>query len=60
MYQKVPGLGKKMNAGLTYSILAAHSFKTVSLGMYTEIPKFFPCFKSTMEVIFLNAAENHL
>jgi hypothetical protein len=30
------------------------------LGTYTAIPSFFPCFKSTMEVIFLNAVENHL
>jgi hypothetical protein len=37
-YQKVPGLGQKKNAGLTYSILAAISFKIVSLGTYTAIP----------------------
>jgi hypothetical protein len=35
---KYCGAIKKRNAGLTYSILAAISFKTVSLGMYTEIP----------------------
>jgi hypothetical protein len=45
------------NAGLTYLILSAISFKIVSLGTYTEIPSFFPCFKSTIEVIFLNAVE---
>jgi hypothetical protein len=59
-YLKVPGLGKKGNAGLTYSILAAISFKIVSLGMYTVFPSFFPCFKSKMKVIFLNAAEYRL
>jgi hypothetical protein len=37
-YWKVPGLGQKREAGLTYSILAAISFKIVSLGMYTAIP----------------------
>jgi hypothetical protein len=42
--QKVPGLGQKRNAGLTYSILAAISFKIVSLGMYTAVPLFFPPF----------------
>jgi hypothetical protein len=36
-YLKVPGLGKKRYSGLTYSILAAISFKIVSLGTYTEI-----------------------
>jgi hypothetical protein len=35
-----PTMSKK-NAGLTYSILAAISFKTVSLGTYTAIPSFF-------------------
>jgi hypothetical protein len=30
-YRKVPGLGQKRNAGLTYSILAAISFKIVAL-----------------------------
>jgi hypothetical protein len=55
----VRGLGQKRNAGLTYSILAA-IFKMVSLGMYTVIPSFFPRYKSTMEVIFLNAVEYHL
>jgi hypothetical protein len=54
---KVPTLGQKRNAGLTYSILAAISFKVVSLGTYTVIPSFFPCFKSAVEVIFLNAVE---
>jgi hypothetical protein len=54
-YQKVPGLGQKRNVGLTYSILADIYFKIVPLGMCTGIPSFFPCFKSTMEVIFLNA-----
>jgi hypothetical protein len=53
-YQKVPGLGQKRNAGLTYSILAVISFKIVYLGTYTAIRSFFPHFKSTMEVIFLN------
>jgi hypothetical protein len=38
MYRKVPGQGQKRNAGLTYPILAAISFKIVSLGMYTVIP----------------------
>jgi hypothetical protein len=58
-YRKVPGLGQKRNAGLTYSILAAISLK-IFLGTYTVIPLFFPCFRSTMEVILLNAVEYHL
>jgi hypothetical protein len=37
-YWKVPGPDQKRNAGLTYSILAAFSFKIVPLGMYTVIP----------------------
>jgi hypothetical protein len=53
LYQKVPGQGKKRNAGLTYWILAA-IFKIVSFGMYTS---FFPHFKSTVEVISLDAVE---
>jgi hypothetical protein len=51
-YRKALGLGVKIN----YLILAAISF----LGKYTAIPLVFTCFKSTMEVIFLNAAEYHL
>jgi hypothetical protein len=39
-HQKVPGLGQKRNVGLTCSILAAISFKIVSLGPYTTIPSF--------------------
>jgi hypothetical protein len=57
--RKVPGLGQKINAGLTYYILAAISFKIVSLGTYTAIPSFFPHFSSTVEVIFLSAVEYH-
>jgi hypothetical protein len=34
-YQKVPGLGKKINAGEPYSTLAANFFKIVSLRTYT-------------------------
>jgi hypothetical protein len=30
------------------------------LGMYTVIPSFFPCFESTVEVIFLNAVKYRL
>jgi hypothetical protein len=60
-YRKVPGLGKKRNAGLTHPILAAISYKTASLGTHTAIQSFFffsfPRFKSTVEVIFLNAVE---
>jgi hypothetical protein len=37
-YRKIPRLGQKRNAGLTYSILAAISFKIAPLGMYTAIP----------------------
>jgi hypothetical protein len=59
-YRKVPGLGQKRNGGLTYVVLAAISFKIVSLGTYAVIPSFFPCFKSAMEVMFLNAVEYHL
>jgi hypothetical protein len=58
--RKAPRLGQKRNAGLTYSILAAISFKTDSLGTYTAILSLFSCFKSTVEVIFLNAVEYHL
>jgi hypothetical protein len=56
-YWKVPRLGQKSNADLTYSILATISYKTVSLGTHTVIPSFSPCFRSTMKVIFLNALE---
>jgi hypothetical protein len=59
-YQKVPRLGQKRNTGLTYSVLAAISYKIVSLGMHTVILSFFPHFISTMEVIFHNAVEYHL
>jgi hypothetical protein len=38
VYWKVPRLGQKRNAGLTYSILAAISFKIVSLETYTAYP----------------------
>jgi hypothetical protein len=60
VYQKVPGLGQKGNAGLTYSILAAISFKIVSLGTFSATPSFFPRFKSSVDVIFLNAVEYRL
>jgi hypothetical protein len=59
-FQKVPGQGQKRNAGLTYSVLAAISFRIVSLGTYTVILSFFPHFKSTVEVMFLNAVKYHL
>jgi hypothetical protein len=59
-YRKVPRLSQKRNDGLTYSILVANSFKIVSLGTYKAIPLFFPCFKSTMDVIFLNAVKYRL
>jgi hypothetical protein len=36
-YRKVPELGQKRNVGLTYSILAAISFKIVSLGTHCKI-----------------------
>jgi hypothetical protein len=32
VYKKVHGLGQKRNAGIAYTILAAISFKIVSLG----------------------------
>jgi hypothetical protein len=41
-------------------ILDAISIKIVSLGMYTAIPSFLPCFKSIVEVILLNAVEYRL
>jgi hypothetical protein len=44
----------------THSILAAISFKIVSLGIYIVILSFFPCFKNTVEVMFLNAVEYFL
>jgi hypothetical protein len=56
-YWKVHGLDKKKNADLTYGIMAVTSFKIVSLRIYTAIPSFFTCYKSTVEVIFLNAVE---
>jgi hypothetical protein len=59
-YWKIPGLGQKRNAGLTYSILAAISSKIVSMATYIVVPSFFPCFKSNVEVVFLNAVEYHL
>jgi hypothetical protein len=37
-YRKVPGLGRKRNAGLTYSILAAISFKISLLGKVYSDP----------------------
>jgi hypothetical protein len=40
-HQKIPRLEKRRNAGLTYSVLAAILFKTVSLEMYTVITLFF-------------------
>jgi predicted tellurium resistance membrane protein TerC len=55
-YQKVPGLSQKRNASLIYSILAAISFRIVSLGMYTVILRF----RTAMEVIFLNAVQYRL
>jgi hypothetical protein len=55
-YRKVHDHVNK-NAGFTYSILAAISFKIDSLGKYTMTPSVFKHFKSTVEVIFLNAAE---
>jgi hypothetical protein len=58
-YRKVPGLGQIINAGLTYSILAAISFKIASLGTYTAIPSFFLCFRINVEVIFLNVVKYH-
>jgi hypothetical protein len=45
-YRQVPRLGQKRNAGLTYSILAAISFKIISLVKYRAIPLFFPRFKT--------------
>jgi hypothetical protein len=53
-YLKVPGLGQKRNDCLNYSILAVISF-----GTYTVIPWFFPRFRRTVEVTFLNAVEYH-
>jgi hypothetical protein len=70
VYRKVPGLGHNRKCGLIYLILAAISFKIVAIGTYTEIPIFFFYFlfiyffflrfKSTVEVIFLNAVEYRL
>jgi hypothetical protein len=60
VYQKVPGLGQKRNAGLTYSILAAIAFKIVPWERIQGSHCFFPQFRRTVEVIFLNAVEYHL
>jgi hypothetical protein len=57
---KLPDYVQKVNDGLTKSILAAISFRIVFLETYTAIPSFFPRFKGTMEVSFLNAVEHHL
>jgi hypothetical protein len=46
VYWKVPGLGQKRYSDITYSILAAISFKIVSLGSYTVIPLFFHASKA--------------
>jgi hypothetical protein len=35
-YQKVPGLGQKINAGLIYTILAAISFKSYLGNIYND------------------------
>jgi hypothetical protein len=36
-YRKGPGLCRERNSGLTYSILAAISFKIISMGTYITI-----------------------
>lgn len=59
-YQKDPGLGKKLNAGLIYSVLVAVFFKIGSLGTYTVMPSFLLCFIRTVEAIFLNVVVYHL
>jgi hypothetical protein len=59
-YWKVPGLGQRRNAGLTYSILAAVSFIIVSFGIYTVISSFFSMLQNTIEVILLNSVEYRL
>jgi hypothetical protein len=41
VYQKIPGLGQKRSADVTYPILAAISIKLVSSGMCTAIPSLF-------------------
>jgi hypothetical protein len=56
-YQKVPGVVKNRNSAVTYFILAAISFKIVSLRTYTAIPSFSPYIKSALEIIFLNTGE---
>jgi hypothetical protein len=58
VYRKVPGLGQKW--WLTLLNFCAISLKIVSLGTYTAIQWFSPRFRSTVEVIFLNAVEYHL
>jgi hypothetical protein len=49
VYWKVPELGQKRNAGLTYTI--------VSLVTYAAITLYFQCFKSTVEIILLNSVK---
>jgi hypothetical protein len=44
--RKVPRLGQRRNAGLTYSILAAISYKIVSMETHTAIPLFFHASKA--------------
>jgi hypothetical protein len=46
----------KRNAGLTYFILVA-IFSSIPVGTYSVTPTFFPRFRSTVEVAFLNAVE---
>lgn len=51
---KVLKLGQKRNLDIMYWVVAAISFRIISLGTYVATP-FFPSFRSTVEVIFLHA-----
>jgi hypothetical protein len=56
--ESVPGLGVKRNAGLTYLIFASISLKD-AWERIQQSHRFFPRFKSNMEVIFLNVLVYH-
>jgi hypothetical protein len=59
-YLKVPGLGQKKKRQLNLLNFGGHLLQNRLLGLYTVIPSFLPCLKSTIEVIFHNAVEYHL
>jgi hypothetical protein len=55
VYGKVLGLVQ-----LNLLNFGCHLLQIISLGTYTAIPSFFPCFNIAVEVIFLNATDYRL